>query len=155
MFCHLDALGIWHFCIWARKLEDGKTKRLRFWTVVAIRLLLSFSVGLVPNALAAGGRSTPATGCGGLGAMPTTWPASPASLARGSCPPGKSLAWWRRRCYVGFTTTPWWRTSSAQQRTVGRPLNSSSLVLCGPGVAPKLECVVVSSMKVFLSFTSV
>lgn len=61
---------------------------------------------LVPSVPAAAGRSTPVIGCGGRAAMPTTWPASPASPARGSSPRARSSAWWRRRCCAGSTMTP-------------------------------------------------
>lgn len=81
-------------------------------------LFLSLTVGLVRSAPGAVVRSTPATGCDVQGAMPTTWPALPVSLARGSCLPGRSLAWWRRRCSVGSTMTPWWKTSSGPPRPV-------------------------------------
>ena len=63
----------------------------------------------------------PVTGSAVPEAMPTTWPALPASPANASCPRGKSSAWWKRRCSAGSTTTPWWRTSNEPQRAVSPP----------------------------------
>jgi len=74
-----------------------------------------------PGARAAAGPSTPQTGCAGRRAACSTWPASPASRARGSCPPGRSSLWWRRRCCAGSTTTACWTTSSGPWRRVSRP----------------------------------
>lgn len=74
------------------------------------------------GARAAAGTSTPQTGSAGPRATSTTWPVSPASPARGSCPPGRSSLWWRRRCSAGFTTTACWTTSSGPWREVSRPV---------------------------------
>lgn len=81
-------------------------------------LLLPLTVGLVLSVPAAGGRYTPATGCGVRGETHTTWHVLPATRARGSSPRGRSLVWWRRRSCVESTTTPWWRTSNEQPRVV-------------------------------------
>lgn len=61
---------------------------------------------LGPSAHGVADRSTPATGCGGLAAMPTIWPVLPASRASASCPRARNLAWLRRRCCAESTTTP-------------------------------------------------
>ena len=70
------------------------------------------------GAPAAAATSTPPTGCAGRRATCTTWPASPASPASGSCPPGRNSPWWRRRCCAGCTTTACWTTSSGPRRRV-------------------------------------
>lgn len=80
--------------------------------------LLSLTVGLVLSVPDVGGRSMPVTGCDVRGGMHTTWPVLRATPARGSCPRERSSAWWRRRSYVGSTTTPWWRTLNEQLRAV-------------------------------------
>lgn len=77
---------------------------------VDAQALLCLTVGLVQSVPAVAGRSTPATGYGEPGAMPTIWPASPASPANVSCPQARSLGWWRRKYFVGFITTQWWIT---------------------------------------------
>lgn len=77
---------------------------------VDAQALLCLTVGLVQSAPAVVGRSTPATGYGEPGAMPTIWPALPASPANVSCPQARSLGWWRRKYFVGFITTQWWIT---------------------------------------------
>jgi len=61
--------------------------------------------GTGPAAPAAVATSTPATGCVGPEAAPSTWPASPATPAGASCPPGRSAACWRTGCSAGRTTT--------------------------------------------------
>ena len=74
--------------------------------------------GTGAGARAAAGTSTPRTGSAGPRGTCTTWPASPASPARGSCPPGRSSPWWRRRCSAGCTTTACWTTWSGPWRKV-------------------------------------
>lgn len=82
----------------------------------------SLTVGLGLNVPSVAGRCSPATGCGGLGAACTTWPASPATPARGSCRPARSSAWWRAGCCAGATTTSCWTTCAGLQRTVTQTL---------------------------------
>lgn len=77
---------------------------------VDAQALLCLTVGLVQSVPAVAGRSTPATGYGEPGAMPTILPALPASPANVSCPQARSLGWWRRKFFVGFITTQWWIT---------------------------------------------
>lgn len=108
-----------HLCLrFIAIIQDTLDRRRRVSRASAASLLLSLTVGLVLSVPAAGVRSTPATGCGAPGATRTTWRASRATRARGSCPRGRSLAWWRKRCCAGSTTTPWWRTSSERRRAV-------------------------------------
>lgn len=94
-------------------------------------VLLPLTVGLVLSVPAAGGRYTPATGCGVQGETHTTWHVLPATRVRGSCPREKSLVWWRRRSCAESTTTPWWRTSKEQLRAVSGWVNDKIyLKLC-------------------------
>lgn len=94
-------------------------------------VLLPLTVGLVLSVPAAGGRYTPATGCGVQGETHTTWHVLPATRVRGSCPREKSLVWWRRRSCAESTTTPWWRTSNEQLRAVSGWVNDKIfLKLC-------------------------
>lgn len=82
--------------------------------------------GTAPGVRAAAGTSTPRTGSAGPRGTSIIWPALPASPARGSCQPGRSSLWWRRRCSAGFTTTACWTTSSGRWRKVCRPDQSRS-----------------------------
>ena len=109
-----------HKQIQTKTSQAGAT---RFWCSNLICSHPSFHVfilaaGLVQSVPSVAGRCTPATGCGGLGAASTTWPASPASPARGSCPPGRSSAWWRAGCSAEATMTSCWTTSGGLQKTV-------------------------------------
>lgn len=81
-------------------------------------LSLSLTVGLVLSVPAVGGRYMRVTGCAAQEETHTTWHVSRATHVRGSCPQERSLVWWRRRSCVGFTTTPWLRTSNEQLRVV-------------------------------------
>ncbi len=88
------------------------------WVSIDAQALLCLTVGLVQSVPAVAGRSTPATGYGEPEAMPTIWPASPASPANGSCPQARSSGWWRRKYFVGSITTQWWRTWNGLLRAV-------------------------------------
>lgn len=81
-------------------------------------LSLSLTVGLVLSVPAVGGRYMRVTGCAAQEETHTTWHVLRATRVRGSCPQERSLVWWRRRSCVGFTTTPWLRTSNEQLRVV-------------------------------------
>lgn len=84
-----------------------------------LQLLFFFpTVGLAPSVPNVAGRCTPATGCEGLGAACTTWPVSLVSPVRGSCPLGKSSAWWRAGCSAAATMTSCWTTSAGLQKMV-------------------------------------
>lgn len=96
-----------------------------------LHLPVSFflTVGSALSAPSVAGRCMPATGCGVLGAACTTWPVSPVSPARGSCPLGKNLAWWRAGCSVAATTTSCWKTSAGLQKTVTGIVKDVSLMV--------------------------
>lgn len=88
------------------------------WVSIDAQALLCLTVGLVQSVPAVAGRSTPAIGYGEPEAMPTIWPASPASPANGSCPQARSSGWLRRKYFVGSITTQWWRTWNGLLRAV-------------------------------------
>ena len=110
-------------------IKDSRKDQVKNKTVVTPNLQPTFTcpvsfsltVGSALSAPSVAGRCTPVTGCGGLGAACTTWPVSPVSPARGSCPPGRSSPWWRRRCSAGSITTACWTISSGPWRKVSRP----------------------------------
>lgn len=119
-----------------KKQKNDHTGATQLWCpmMCSRRSLYIFllTVGLVQSVPSVAGRCTPVTGCGGLGAVFTTWPASPASPVRGSCPLGRSSAWWRAGCSVGATMTSCWKTSAGLQKTV--PWN-----FFDPSIHPSIE----------------
>lgn len=77
-----------------------------------------FSGGMAPAVLAVAGTSTPATGCVGREASPSTWPASPATPASASCPPERNVVYWRTGSSAGHTTILCWRISNVLRKMV-------------------------------------
>lgn len=76
------------------------------------------TVGLALSVPSVAARYMPVTGCGVHGGVCTTWRVLRVSRVRGSCPPGRSLAWWRAGCCAAATTTSCWTTFAGLPRTV-------------------------------------
>lgn len=81
-------------------------------------LLPCASGNTAPDVLAVPVTSTPATGCVGSEAAPSTWPASPARPANGSCPPGRNVDFWRTGSSVGLIMKWWWKISNVPRKMV-------------------------------------